>query len=188
MTYSFNKICSNLIPAGKYKVQVTDVKFKTNTTGESTKDIAITYTIVDGPFAKKTVLDTIYEKAFSFRLKPFLMACKIDMAREFATAEEMYNYGLKEAKGKIVMIDLAVRAYNGNDYNNVTSVYPLPGSTTSSTDVLKNFNVEPSVRANVDINDICETNISTPKEDEDKEPSLEADTNDINIDDDTNPF
>lgn len=188
MAYSFNKICSNLIPTGKYKVQVTDVKFKTNSTGESSKDIVVTYTIVDGPLAKKTIQDTIYEKAFSFRLKPFLTACKIDMAREFATIEELYNYGIKEAQGKIILIDVTIRTYNGKEYNNVAAMYPLPGSTTSSADVLESFDVAPSVRAEVSVKDFAEETISTPVSKEDEEPSLEATMDDIDLDSEDSPF
>lgn len=147
MSFSFDKVCSNIIPVGKYKAQVTDVKFRTNSLGETSKDLAITLTIVDGAYNKRVVIDNIVEKAFSFRLKPFLTACKVDMAKEFATAEELYNYGMKEAKDKIVLIDLKIRTYNGKDYNNVDQYYPLPDSTTTSDEVLKEFDVEPTVKA-----------------------------------------
>jgi hypothetical protein len=143
--YSFDKLCSNVIPTGKYKVQVTDIKFKMGATGEATKDILVTYTIVEGPQAKKVFSDTIYEKAFGFRLMPFLTACKVDTAREFSTAEELFKYGLKEAKGKILMLDITIKPYNGKDYNNVSDFSPLPDSTVTADDVLGELKVNPTV-------------------------------------------
>ena len=55
MSFSFNKICSNVIPEGTYKVQVTDVKFKTSSTGETSNDLVVHLTIVDGACAKRVV-------------------------------------------------------------------------------------------------------------------------------------
>jgi hypothetical protein len=147
MAFNFNKLCSNVIPVGKYKVQVTDIKFKANSMGESSKDIVVNYTIVDGPAAKRTLMDTIYEKSFSFRLKPFLTACKVDLNREFTTAEELYKYGFAAAKNKIILMDITVRTYNGKEYNNVDNWYPLPDSSTSSEDVLKDFGVDATMKA-----------------------------------------
>lgn len=147
MAFSFNKLCSNVVPMGKYKVQVTDIKFKSNSTGESCKDIMIIYTIVDGPQAKRTIPDNIPEKAYSFKLKPFLTACKVDLNKEFNTMEELCKYGFNEAKGKTILVDVTITTYNGREYNNVSNCYPLPGSTTSSDEVLQSFNVEPTVKA-----------------------------------------
>ena len=138
--FSFNKICSNVIPEGTYKAQITEVNFKTSSTGESSNDLVVRLTIVDGAYAKKVLVDTIYEKAFSFRLKPFLTACGVDMNREFATAKELYEYGIKSAKGKMVLVEVIVKPYNGTDYNNVKSYASLPGSTTSLDDVMEEFN------------------------------------------------
>jgi hypothetical protein len=138
--FSFNKLCSNTIPAGTYKAQITDVNFKTSSTGESSNDLVVHITITDGAYAKKNIIDTIYEKAFSFRLKPFLTACGVDMSREFNTAKELYEYGIKSAKGKNVLVEIIVKPYNGTDYNNVKSYMPLPGSTTSVEDVIAEFN------------------------------------------------
>lgn len=140
--YSFNKVCSNIIPVGSYKAQITDIKFKTSGTGVEGYDMQVTYTISEGPYAKRVLIDTIYEKAFSFRLMPFLKACGIDTAREFATAKELYNYGVKEALNKFVLIEVNTREYNGNTYNNIKSISPIPGSTTTPEDVLNEFNVE----------------------------------------------
>lgn len=178
MAYNFDKLCSNLIPTGKYKAQVTDVKFKTNSLGECSKDISVIYTIVEGAYSKKTIADTIYEKAFSFRLKPFLVACKVDTAREFATAEEMFKFGLKEAKGKIVTIDIGIRPYNGKEYNQVTNVYPIAGSTVTAEDVAADFG---------DIPDLGGASTSTVGFDTVKaeEPSLDID---LNISDEDLPF
>ena len=139
MSFSFNKICSNVIPEGTYKAIITDVSFKTSSTGESSNDLVIRLTIAEGAYAKKTLMDTIYEKAFSFRLKPFLTACGVDMNREFATAKELYEYGIKSAKGKTVLVEIIVKPYMGTDYNNVKSYSALPGSTTSLDDVMKEF-------------------------------------------------
>lgn len=139
MAFSFNKVCSNTIPAGTYKVQISDIKFKTSGTSTSGNDMVVHYVIVDGPYAKRTLVDTLYEKAFSFRLKPFLKAVGVDMNREFATAKELYEYGIREATGKILMVTVTVRTYNGNEYNNIQDFIPLPGSTTSEEDVLAEF-------------------------------------------------
>ena len=138
--YSFNKLCSNVIPAGTYKAEITEIKFKTSSTGEALNDLAIKYTILEGTYAKRVVAETISEKAFSFKLKPFLTACNIDMNREFNTARELYEYGIKSAKGKVINIDVVVSPYNGVDYNNVKGYSPLPSSTTSVEDVMAEFN------------------------------------------------
>jgi hypothetical protein len=139
MAFSFNRLCSNVIPEGTYKAQITDIKFKTSSTGETSNDLQIHLTITEGEFAKRVVIDTIYEKAFSFRLRPFLIACGIDMNREFASAKELYEYGIKSAKGKIVLVTITVRPYNGADYNNIKDYAQLPGSTTSVEDVMAEF-------------------------------------------------
>ena len=145
MAFSFDKVCSNVIPKGTYKAQISDITFKTSTTGETSNDMVVRYVITEGEFAKRTVIDTIYEKAFSFRLKPFLKAAGVDTAREFDTAKELYNYGIREAKGKAVMIEVGTRDYNGNTYNQINSVAPMPSSTTSAEDVMKEFDMSPEV-------------------------------------------
>lgn len=142
MGFSFNKICSNVLPVGTYKVQITDIKFKTSSTGAESYDLQVNYTVAEGPCAKRTLIDTIYEKAASFRLKPFLTACGVDTAKEFASIKELYDYGIRAAKGKFLMVEVSIRTYNGNQYNDIKSFAPLPGSTTSAEDVLKAFDTD----------------------------------------------
>lgn len=143
MGFSFSKLCANTIPVGTYKAQITDIKFKESNDHSTQYNMEVHYVVSDGPFAKRTFIDTIYEKAFSFRLKPFLNAVGIDMAREFATAKELYDYGVREAKGKFLMVDLGIRTYNGNEYNEVKGWAPLASSSTTAEDVLKEFATSP---------------------------------------------
>lgn len=178
MSFSLKSLCSNLIPVGKYKAQVTDMKFAAG----GSKSIMITLTIAEGPYAKRVHIETIPEKAYSFRLMPFLKACKVDVEREFATAEEMYKFAFTSAKGKTVVLDMGVRTYNGQEYNNVTDFSPLPDSTVSADDVAASFGETPEVKGNsLDGMVEEETNIvdNTPSE----EPEL-----DINLDDIESPF
>ena len=147
MPFSFNKYCSDVLPAGKYKALVTAAKFRMGADGGATKDITITYTIAEGTYAKRVVSDTLFEKAHSFRLRPFLQACQVDTNREFNSMDEMFQYGLKEVVGKTIMIDVSVRTYNGREYNNVDGWSALPGSTTSVNDVLAEFGEAPEVKA-----------------------------------------
>jgi hypothetical protein len=75
------------------------------------------------------------------------------------------------------MIDVSIRKYNGNDYNQVDDYKPLPGSTTSAADVAAAFGEVEDVSMEAmpekaTIADLPET-ISN-----DEEPSL-----DINLDD-----
>jgi hypothetical protein len=160
MAFSFNRICSNTIPEGRYKAQVTDVKFKTSSTGEASNDLQIHLTITEGAYAKKVIVDTILEKVFSWRLKPFLMACGIDMNKEFSSARELYEYGIRSAKGKTVLVDIVVKPYNGVDYNNVKDYAALPGSTTSVDDVMAEFDTPvgamPSKPTVADVPDLSE--------------------------------
>ena len=132
---SFNSLCSNTLPDGTYKVQITDITFKRSNTNEDSNNLVVHYMITEGPLAKKTLIDTIFEKTFSWRLKPFLEACGIDTAREFATTKELFNYGISNAKGKIIMIEVGTRMYNGTKYNDVKNFAALPGSTTSASEV-----------------------------------------------------
>ena len=139
--FSFDKICSNNIPKGIYKASVEDIKFKV-VDGAATNDMQVHYRIVDGPYKGRTVVETISEKAFGFKLKPFLKAVGVDTAREFATAKELYAYGIKEAKNKTLMITVTINTFNGNEYNNVTEYSPLPGSTTSAADVVAELGLD----------------------------------------------
>lgn len=145
MGYSFDKVCRNTLPKGTYKLQITDIDFKTSGTKDTGHDMVIRLTVVEGTMAKKTLVDTIYENAFGFRLKPFLKAAGVDTSREFASAVELYNYGIKEAKGKIVMAEIDTRTYNGNEYNNIKSYAPVAGSTTSVDDVIAEFATDPNL-------------------------------------------
>lgn len=141
--FSFNKVCSNTVPKGTYKAQITDIKFKTSSSSETSYDMEVKYTIAEGTFAKRIITDFMSEKAFSFRLKPFLTAVGADLNREFDSAKELYEYGITTAKGKFLMIEVGTRTYNGNEYNNIVTWAPLPGSSTSVEDVLNEFEASP---------------------------------------------
>lgn len=143
--FTFNKVCSNTIPKGTYKAQITDIKFKTSSSSETSYDMEVRYTIAEGSFAKRVVTDFMSEKAFSFRLKPFLTAVGADLNREFDSMKELYEYGITTAKGKFVMVEIGTRTYNGNEYNNIITWAPLPGSSTSVDDVLNEFNTSPEL-------------------------------------------
>ena len=143
--FSFNKVCANTIPKGTYKAQVTDIKFKTSSSSETSYDMEVKYTIAEGTYAKRTVTDFMSEKAFSFRLKPFLTAIGADLNREFDSMKELYEYGITTAKGKFVMVEIGTRTYNGNEYNNILNWAPLPGSVTSVADVLDEFETSPNL-------------------------------------------
>lgn len=143
---NFNKLCSNVVPTGTYKAQLTDLKFKTGNSGMPTHDLTATWTIAEGAYNGRTIMDTIRESAFSFRLKPLLSAAGVDMAREFATTDELLNYGIAQSKGKLMMIEVTVRTYNGNDYNNIKSVSPCAGSTTTASEVLAEFDTMPELQ------------------------------------------
>lgn len=146
MAFSFNKLCSNVLPKGTYKVIVDNINFKTSGTGALSNDMVVHYTVAEGPYAKRPLNETISEKAFSFKLKPFLKATGVDLNKEFATASELYNYGIKAAKGKILMVDVDIRNYNGTDYNQIKDYKPLPTSITSSEEVLAEFETSPELQ------------------------------------------
>lgn len=145
MGFSFNKVCSNVIPKGNYKAQITDIKFKTSASSETSYDMEVKYTIAEGTYAKRVLTDFMSEKAFSFRLKPFLTAIGADLNREFSSMRELYEYGIATAKDKFVMIEVGTRTYNGNEYNNIVTWAPLPGSSTSVEDVLNEFDTSPEL-------------------------------------------
>lgn len=179
MSFSFKTLCSNLIPVGKYKAQVTDMKFAAG----GSKSILVTLTIVEGPYAKRVHIETIPEKAYSFRLMPVLKACKVDVDREFATAEELYKFGFASAKGKTVIIDMGIRTYNGQEYNNVTDFSPLPDSTVSADEVAASFGEKPEVKGN-SLEGMVEEEINIPSD----APTAEEPELDINLDDIESPF
>lgn len=145
MGFSFNKVCSNVVPKGTYKAQITDIKFKTSSSSETSYDMEVRYAISEGAYAKRTLVDFMSEKAFSFRLKPFLTAIGADLNREFSSIKELYEYGISTAKNKFVMIEVGTRTYNGNEYNNIVTWAPLPGSSTSIDDVLNEFDSSPEL-------------------------------------------
>ena len=182
-TFSFKSLCSNLIPAGKYKAIVTDIKFAAG----GSKNILITLTISEGPYAKRVHMETIPEKAYSFKLMPVLKACKVDVDREFATAEELFKFGFAAAKGKTVVIDMGVRIYNGQEYNNVSDFSPLPDSTVSAEEVAISFGEEPEVKGSV-LDGKVEEEINVPDLDIADNPGTEEPTLDINLDDLEKPF
>lgn len=172
MGFSFNKICSNTIPKGTYKAQVTNIEFKSSSTKNESYDMEVTYTIAEGAYAKRVIKDFMSEKAFSFRLKPFLTAIGADLNREFDSARDLYNYGISTAKGKFVMLEVGTRMYNGNEYNNVTNWAPLPGSTTTADDVLSAFATTPDLTPEKPtLSDIPDISAD--------EPTAEIDDNDL---------
>lgn len=144
MGFSFKKVCSNVVPVSTYKAQITEIKFKEASDKTTQYNMEVHYAIADGPYAKRTIIDTIYEKAFAFRLKPFLTAIGADLNREFETAKELYDYGIRQAKGKFVMLEVGIRTYNGNEYNEVKGWAPIPSSTTTAEDVMAEFDVNPA--------------------------------------------
>lgn len=184
MSYSFKSVCSNIIPAGKYKAIVSDIKFASG----GSKSILVTVTISEGDYAKRVHTETIPEKAYSFRLMPFLQACKVDVEREFATSEELYKFGFANAKGKTIMIDMGIRTYNGQEYNNITAFSPLPDSTVSADDVAKEFGTDPEVKGSF-LDEIPTEGVggSTPMNAENPTAAPEPEL-DVNLDDIENPF
>lgn len=176
MSFSFKTLCSNLIPVGTYKAQVTDMKFAAG----GSKNILVTLTILEGAYAKRVHIETIPEKAYSFRLMPVLKACKVDIDREFKTAEELYKFGFASAKGKTIMINMGIRTYNGQEYNNVTDFSPIPDSTVSADEVAASFGETPEVKGN-SLEGMVEEITHTPEETttEPGEPSLDIDLSDV---------
>lgn len=175
MSFSFKTLCSNLIPVGKYKAQVTDMKFAAG----GSKNILVTLTIVEGPYAKRVHIETVSEKAYSFRLMPILKACKVDIDREFTTAEELYKFGFASAKGKTIIIDMGIRTYNGQEYNNVTDFSPLPDSTVSAEEVAESFGTSPEVKGTSLDDMVSEENHFEDTTTTTDEPSLDIDFTDI---------
>ena len=145
MAFSFNNVCRNTLPAGTYEVQISEVKIKGKPEQGVNYNLEVHYTVTKGAYAKRTLIDTIFEKSFSFRLKPFLGAVGVDFNREFDTAAELYEYGAKMAKGKCIIVEVGERTYNGNVYNEVKTWAPLPSSTTSVEDVMAEFATNPNV-------------------------------------------
>jgi hypothetical protein len=139
MAFSFKNLTSNVLPAGIYQVVLDDIKFKTSSSGESTQNLVCVFKVAKGPHAGRTLVHTIYEKAFSFRLGGFLRAAEVDMNKEFTTVQELYEYGIKAAKGKQLNIEVTIRPYNGVDYNDVAKFMPMTTSSTSAKDIADAF-------------------------------------------------
>lgn len=138
MGISFNDMCSNVLPEGVYKVVVTDIKRKVVNNAQ-TEDLIAHYTVVDGKFAKKTLIDNFYRNAFSFRLLPFLNAVDVDTNKEFATTNELLSYGIQNAKNKELMVEVSIKTYNNNKYNEVKTYSKIPGSVTSVEEIAAAF-------------------------------------------------
>lgn len=141
MPFCFKNICSNLLPAGTYKVIIESVDFRTGIGGAKTKDLQIRGVISGGTCDRRSFSDIINEKAFNFRLQPFVTAIGMDMSREFTTETEMFTYLFKQAKGKVVMATVEIKTYNGKEYNNVKDYTSLPSSTVSAKDVVDDFDI-----------------------------------------------
>lgn len=175
MGYSFKTLCSNLIPAGEYKAIITDLKYAL--AGTATQ---VTLTIAEGPYAKRVHIETINEKAYSFRLMPLLNAAKVDVSREFGTKEELFKFGFANAKGQTIVIEMGTRTYNGQEYNNVVTFKPVAGSTTSFEDVTLSFDEAPQVKGNSLDGMVTEETTSEVRDTKDSdEPVLDIDLDDI---------
>ena len=139
MAFSFKNLTSNVLPAGIYQVIIDDIKFKTSASGETSQNLVIVFKVTKGPHTNRTLVHTIYEKAFSFRLGGFLRAAEVDMNKEFPSVQDLYEYGIKAAKGKQLNIEVTIRPYNGVDYNDVAKFIPLTSSSTTAKDIANAF-------------------------------------------------
>lgn len=186
MGYSFNKLTNNIVPKGTYKAVIREVSFKTSASGETRNDLVVRLSITEGTYDKKNLMDTIYEKAFSFRLKPLLVACNVDLNREFTTTKELYEYGIKNIQGKTVMIEVGVRTYNGQEYNEIKNYMKLPASTVGVEDVLKEFDTAAPETLS-DSKPVNTVNVSKTEVESEpvEEPSISTD---VDISDEDLPF
>ena len=77
------------------------------------------------------------------------------------------------------MINMGIRTYNGQEYNNVTDFSPLPDSTVSADEVAASFGENPEVKGN-SLDGIVEeeTSISSDAPAA-EEPELDIDLTDI---------
>ena len=149
MAFSFKKLLVTLIPNGTYKATVSKMEFVQSTTNPANYNCKVTLTIAEGTYAKRTILDTI-STAYSSKLSKFLTATGVDMNKEYDSMEELYKAGIKAAKDKEVMIKVSSKSYQGNDYNQIDEYNPIPGSTTSAADVLKEFGTAPDLKPQLD--------------------------------------
>lgn len=142
MSVSLKSLCSNILPAGTYKVIVEDIKYK-NVEGVTTSDLQVYYRVTEGSKKGSSLVETIGEQTFNFKLAPFAKATGLDMNREFPTTKELLDYVIKSAKSAVLMVEVIIKTFNENDYNNIKSYIALPGSSTTAEDVLADFNIEP---------------------------------------------
>ena len=143
---NFKDIVGSVFKAGVYKVKVVSITPKTSGTQAGSNDLVVKYEFVDGIYKGRPFTNTIYEKAFSFRLEGFLVAAKVDMQKEFNTTAELFAYGIKEAVNKEMMIEMTVRTYQGKELNDIAKWIPIASSTTSAEEVANLF-AETSVEA-----------------------------------------
>jgi len=183
MAFSFNKLLVSLVPNGTYKAEVSKVEFVQSKNNAEQYNCRVTLTIKEGTYAKRTVLDTI-STAYISRFKQFLQSAKVDLNKEYSTINELFNAGAKAATGKELMIKVSSKTYNGNDYNQVDEYTPIPGSTTTAAEVLKEFTldsaeVKPEVTPEVAVNVTTEPSevaaVNAPVED--VEPQIDIDLN-----------
>lgn len=183
--FSFKKFGNTNWKPGKYKARITDVKKKTSGTVTDEFDIGVVYTVVEGPMTGKVLHDTIYSKAFGFRLSPFMQAAGLDINREFKTADELIAYGIKEAKDRILFIDLENKEYNGKTYTNIKTWESIPTSISTAEEVMAEFDLKTD--AAKELTDKLKESIKdekgTPPSDEDDSPFPEVPTVDFNLDD-----
>lgn len=175
--YSFKGLCTNVVPKGTYKTTIEKMEFVPSAKDPSVYNARVTLRITEGTHAKKTILDTI-STAFPSKLQAFLKSAGVDMNKEFATMQEMYAYGIKAGVGKVVMVDVSIRKYNGNDYNQIDDYKPLPGSTTSAADVAAAFGEIDDVNMEVAPEKATIEDLDATTNDNGEEPAL-----DINLDD-----
>ena len=178
MAFSFNKLLVSLVPNGTYKAEVSKVEFVQSKNNAEQYNCKVTLAIKEGTYAKRTVLDTI-STAYISRFKQFLQAAKVDLNKEYSTINELFNAGVKGATGKELMIKVSSKTYNGNDYNQIDEYTPIPGSTTTAAEVLKEFTLEakPEVAPEVKV-EVAEQPVEAVAEPvEDTEPQIDIDLN-----------
>jgi len=153
MAFSFGKLLVTLVPNGTYKAEVSKMEFTQSKTNAEQYNCKVTLVIKEGTYAKRTILDTI-STAYISKFKSILTAVGVDLNKEYATMDEMYKAGAKQAVGKEIMIKVSSKTYNGNDYNQVDDYSPIPGSTTSAAEVLKDFNLDETPNLKPEIKDV----------------------------------
>lgn len=160
--FTLKKLGSRVYPKGTYNVVVDSVKIKENRKDASLKDLMVVFKITDGTHKDKTIVETIYNGAFEFRLAPFAKAIDADLEREFSSMDELLEYVAEKAQGTALTIDLIITSYNGNEYNSVHNFIKGNKSVTSEEEVTKAFELSEdeeddddlsSIVADADLND-----------------------------------